>query len=249
LLTVTPNPSHPNETVRFQWTATGFHGVVTCADNMGWLQGSPGTGTLDRIAGVHYATSFRWTVTCDDGDFYASSYVDVQYIQTPPPPPPPVPPPPPPDPPLVESRHVTTEYDECENGQTISPKVPCYAPQAIRCKRYVFEWVYSEAGLYDVAGYAGAWRVCYRPYGGGITSVTYRYGDGTWSDWFWYWDGNESGYPQHVRQDHRVYFRYRAKIHLCAFGHACGPMKFPWINFTFKDTGFYGQVSYESGIS
>jgi hypothetical protein len=94
MLTVSPNPSHPGESVQFQWTATGFHGVVTCNDSQGWIINGPGSGTLPRTAGVHFTSSFRWTVTCDDGDFYASSYVDVQYIQAPPPPPPPGPPPP-----------------------------------------------------------------------------------------------------------------------------------------------------------
>ena len=143
-----------------------------------------------------------------------------------------------------------TGYDECENGEPIGPKVPCYAPGAIRCKRFTFEWVFSEANLYDVARYAGAWKVCYRPYGGGVTSVQYRNGMGTWSDWFWYWegDGNQSGYPNHIREPHRVFFYYRMQIHLCAAGHLCGPMKHPWIVWTFKDTGFYGSVSYTDGI-
>ena len=90
-LTVGPNPSHPGDVVQFHWSAIGFPGVVTCNDSQGWIVNGPGSGSFTKTAGVHFSGSFRWTVACDDGDFSASKFVDVQYIQTPPPPPPPGP--------------------------------------------------------------------------------------------------------------------------------------------------------------
>ena len=93
MLTVAPNPAHQGDSVRFQWTATGFHGTVTCHDDRGWLVNGSYTGTLTKVAGSDFTASFRWTVYCDDGDFFAQSYVDVTYVPAPPPPPPPPPPP------------------------------------------------------------------------------------------------------------------------------------------------------------
>jgi len=83
LITASPNPVHPGEVLRLQWLATGFHGTVTCNDNLGWLVNGPGSGTISKTAGVDFTDDFRWIVDCDDGDFFARGIEDVRYDPTP----------------------------------------------------------------------------------------------------------------------------------------------------------------------
>lgn len=185
----------------------------------------------------------------DLGDPGCTYYGDDDETNAPIPPPPP-PPPPPPDWPLLFSRQTATEYNECENGEVIGPKAPCLSPDTIRCKRKTFEWVFKQGNPlepFDVGVYFGEFRVCYRPYGNGITSITYRRGWGTWDGYFWHWlneDGNANGYPYHIREPHIVRFYYRMGMHLCVHEPVCGPDKWGWETWTFKDTGLYGNVTF-----
>ena len=89
LLSVSPNPSHYGEKVLFQWWASGFHGTVTCNDNLGWIVNGSGSGSFRKQAGVDFTASFQWIVSCEDEDFFARSTRDVIYLPSSTPPPPP----------------------------------------------------------------------------------------------------------------------------------------------------------------
>jgi hypothetical protein len=80
-LTVSPNPSSTGQSVTFSWTATGFpnYAAVSCSDNRGWLVNAPYTGSITKLAGYDYTSSFTWTVTCTDGDFYGTGSFAVTY--------------------------------------------------------------------------------------------------------------------------------------------------------------------------
>ncbi len=90
-LSVSPNPSYPNQVVTFQWVANGFPGPATCNDNVGWVVNGPGNGSVQKVAGVDFTTSFQWRVECTYDDFFADQTIVVTYNPTPPPPPPPPP--------------------------------------------------------------------------------------------------------------------------------------------------------------
>jgi hypothetical protein len=123
---------------------------------------------------------------------------------------------------------------------------------AIRCKKVVFSHTFRQGyfghEVMDVLRYEGQWRVCYRPNGGGVTSVTYRTGDATWTCCFWEWHGNDSGYPSHLREAHTVYIYYRGSAQLCFVNQGCGNIKHPWITFTFTDATLYGTLSKNVGV-
>jgi hypothetical protein len=145
---------------------------VACNDSQGWIVNGPGSGTFTKTAGVHFTGNFRWTVTCDDGDFFASNFVDVQYIQNPPPPPPP----PPPGPVSIienDSNLVTlrnqdgdwTIWKVCsspQGGPTVGPgyiaKLVTPSPGRITVLN---DWAGGPGGLNGMRGGLGAFGVHY----------------------------------------------------------------------------------------
>lgn len=136
-------------------------------------------------------------------------------------------------------------YDECQ-----LVRVPCLMmdPLTIRCKVFAFVlkpheghfgWDFGPALKYE-----GGWRICYRPFGGGITEVSYRYGDATDTYGQWEWRGNDTGYPNHIRQDHVVYVRYGGGAAICIGGtQGCGPERHFRLTYTFTDSGKYGSIT------
>ena len=78
-VSASPNPSTLGNTVTFRWTATGFphYNLVTCNDSRGWVVNRPYTGSVQKTSPNDFYGNFRWTVTCTDGDFYGTGYVDV----------------------------------------------------------------------------------------------------------------------------------------------------------------------------
>ena len=112
----------------------------------------------------------------------------------------------------------------------------------VRCKTQKFKQNWSEAGLYDVLIYEGGYQVCYR-YNGGIVSVKTRWGDATKQVYPWQWKGNASGYPNHVRYDHKVEFYYRGQLDFCALKWGCLYTTWPWVTFTFYDTNVQTRVA------
>jgi hypothetical protein len=183
---------------------------------------------------------------------------DVCDPDPPPPPPPPAPPPPPPPPPppeefswtLVPDRQEYQDsFDEVIQQESCGDFGPCILE--IRCKRYVFRDVWKNfRGFLDIDAikYSGGFRVCYHPYGGGIYSVTDRWGDASEANWPWSWEGNDPGYPNHSRDDHWVVFRYRGSAHICLIQYGCGPTKHPWVTYVFRDTGLYGSIERSIGV-
>ena len=186
-------------------------------------------------------------------------------VPPPPPPPPPAPPPPPPPPPPPEFEWTPAspwdqnlsvgEYDECDDAGGFVPVPMCVLTDASvpRCKRYVFTFQFQGdvfgVGIGPSDDYAGAWKVCYYPYGGGVTRVVYRYGDSVQVHFPWQWDGNSSGYPQHYRDPHHVQIRYRGDIKVCLPFRGCGPQRHVWLNYDFYDTGLYGRIVRTDGDS
>lgn len=166
----------------------------------------------------------------------------------------PPPPPPPPPPPIDWNLYIPTPdyysqwitYNECEGGEAITKEAPCLSPLAIRCKRVLFSHMFKSQlfgiGLGRAVEYSGGWKICYRPYRGGITSVVYRYGDADRTFNGWSWLGNSSGYPQHFRDPHHVLIRYRGEMQYCILEHGCGPNRHIWIEFDFWDEGLYGEI-------
>ena len=86
-VSASPNPSGPGNTVTFTWTATGFpnYNAVTCNDdhNPRWLVNGPYHGSIQKTVPYDFYGNFRWTVTCTDGDFYGTGYVDVVNLPAP----------------------------------------------------------------------------------------------------------------------------------------------------------------------
>ena len=191
----------------------------------------------------------------------------------PPPPPPPAPPPPPPLPPpppegwpytmVLSNPPIWSEYgyDECEDGRPLnskSPSAPCLAPDGtptnIRCKVYTYTFSFNEGHFgIDVhllaIKYKLNWKLCYRPNGGGITSVKYRNGDMVDKGRFWEWQGNEPGYPQHVRYAHSVLFKFRLRGRICILPDpGCGPSAVGQINSWFYDEGQWGRIDNDEWV-
>jgi hypothetical protein len=207
----------------------------------------------------------------DDGDRLAdyprdpgcTSYDDPEeWNPAPPPPPPPVPPPPvppppppiPPPPPPAEWQWTLMDANPPDyqggGGDECMDVIPCSLndPTVIRCKVYVFVLKPHEGHFGIDFGpafkYEGRWRICYRPYGGGITEVSYRIGDATDTYNLWEWRGNDAGYPSHIREAHRVFVRYGGGAAICIGGQwGCGPERHFRLTHTFKDTGLYGTIT------
>jgi hypothetical protein len=146
--------------------------------------------------------------------------------------------------------------DECENGVFLDPNVkypnyPCLGPDGptnVRCKVYTFTLIPHEGHFGIDFGraikYEGRWKICYRPYGGGITSVVYRIGDATETYGLWEWRGNDDGYPSHIREEHVVYVRYGGGAAICVGGgYGCGPERHFRLTHTFTDSGLYGSIT------
>ena len=162
---------------------------------------------------------------------------------------------------LLRPRDLRREVDECEDGRPLNLKSPAYPslgpeglPTAVRCKKKLIgqTWEWTEGLVnYDFLGVNGAWKVCYYPYGGGITSVRYRYWDVIFVEdqlGLWEWVGDEEGYPRHFRDEHVVTLQFRGKIHLCfPWPHICAPMVYTWLTYVFRDTGLYGSVVKTAG--
>ena len=138
------------------------------------------------------------------------------------------------------------EIDECG----FSPLIPC-SGAGIRCK-VVFKKHQFKGGRFGIAyqnsvRYRMDFRVCYRPYGGGITSVTYRHGDvdedGT--TYPWEFRGNDDGFPYHIRNVHRAFFHYGFGAAEC-FVVYCSNEHHGRITLTFTDSGLYGNTEKEA---
>lgn len=166
-------------------------------------------------------------------------------------PPPPVPPPPPP----TEWQWMlmdATPPDYLGGGgdECMLPMIPCALQdlKVIRCKVYSFVLKPHEGHFGIDFGpafkYEGRWRICYKPFGGGITEVSYRTGDATNTYNLWEWRGNDDGYPFHIREAHRVFVHYGGGAAICVGGgYGCGPERHFRLYFTFTDTGRYGTIT------
>jgi hypothetical protein len=176
-----------------------------------------------------------------------SSLSDDDEYNAPAPPPPPQPPPPPPEEFgdfMVGYNYSTSETDECSQG----PSYPCLKPSlpaAIRCKKVVNVQQFREGHfgveMRDSMKYGVQWRVCYHPYGGGITEVTYRYGDVVDTNFPWEFRGNDSGFPYHIRQAHKVFIYYGFGVAECFTHIGCSNEHHGRLTYTFTDSGLYGS--------
>jgi len=149
----------------------------------------------------------------------------------------------------------STESDECENGQPLNPKLPAYPclgpdgqPTSIRCKVYVWVEIPHEGHFGIDFGKAikfeGRWKICYRPNGGGITSVVYRTSRVSETYRLWQSNGNDDGFPYHIRDAHAAYVYYSAGAQVCIGGsYGCSPVRHILVTFTFRDTGLYGSIT------
>jgi hypothetical protein len=81
-VSASPNPVNSGQYLTLSWTATGFPNlaVVVCSDNQGWVVNGPYSGSVQKVAGYDFNSSFTWTVTCTDGDFYGTGSVSVTYV-------------------------------------------------------------------------------------------------------------------------------------------------------------------------
>jgi hypothetical protein len=142
------------------------------------------------------------------------------------------------------------EIDECGG-----PVYPCYGPTGLklpgvyRCK-IVYKKAQFRGGRFGIdyqnsVRYKMDFRVCYRAYGGGIDSVSWRHGDvdedGT--TFPWEYRGNDSGFPYHIRYAHRVTFHYGFGAAECFTTYVCSNEHHGRVVLTFTDTGLYGTVT------
>jgi hypothetical protein len=147
---------------------------------------------------------------------------------------------------MVGYNYFTEEYNECSQG----PSFPCVKPTlpgAIRCKRVINVHQFREGHfgveMRDAVRYRVQWRVCYHPYGGGVTEVSYRYGDvdADGTTWPWEYRGNDSGYPYHIRQTHKAYIYYGFGAAECFTHIGCSNEHHGHLTYTFTDSGLYGS--------
>jgi hypothetical protein len=199
----------------------------------------------------------------DDGDHLydypadpgCTGYSDPEEWNPAPPPPPPLPPPPPPPPPQYEWMDFmvgfwTGEYeiDECGGPMLI----PCSGGANIRCKIVVKKHQF-RGGRFNIeyqnsVRYKMDFRVCYLPYGGGVTSVSWRHGDvdNDGTTFPWEFMGNDDGFPYHIRYAHRATFHYGFSSRECLATYLCSATHHGRIILTFYDTGLYGRTEKES---
>lgn len=163
----------------------------------------------------------------------------------PPPPPPPSPTPPPPPPPPTEPESFMGDFawtgsseQDCFTGLQFKDPMMCYATDgAARCKYQTWETTmqqrFSPLGpQYRALTFKGWYRVCYVP-NDHIVEVKGRFADCYDAVAPWQCDGVASGYPYHVRFEHRVEFHYR--IRACIVAGGCTIKREPWVNITFFD--------------